>query len=170
MGKPAILELKIITGGNMSFFAQTSYNYNYNVTTTHGSSYMGVAVGTLLLIGLVLWIISVVALWKVFEKAGQKGWKSLIPFYNYWVLCEIAGRPGWWSLSVFVSIIPFVGWIVPLIVYILVALDIGKAFAKSTLFSVFGLIIFSFIGLLILGYGKDKYHKPQTPAHTAPAS
>jgi len=153
----------------MSFFAQTTYNYDYNVTTS-GSTYMGLAFGTILLLGLIVWVISVIALWKVFEKAGQKGWKALIPFYNYWVLCEIAGRPGWWSLSVFVSIIPFVGWIVPAIVYIVVALDIGKAFAKSTLFSVVGLIIFSFVGLLILGYGDDKYHKPHTPTHAAPAS
>ena len=54
-----------------------------------------------------------------------------------------------------------------------VALDIGKAFSKSTLFSILGLIIFSFIGLMILGFGSDKYkkpagaHKPETPTPAA---
>ncbi len=142
----------------MGFFAQS---YNYNVNTTD-STYWGLGLGTFLLFALVFWVVSVIALWKVFEKAGQEGWKALIPIYNFWVLCEIAGRPGWWSLSFLLSIIPIIGWIAPLIVYIIVALDIGKAFAKSTTFSVVALIIFSFIGLLILGFGDDKYHKPAT--------
>jgi hypothetical protein len=151
----------------MSFFAQTNdlYTYDYDNLTADETTFMGFALGTLFLGALIFWVISIIALWKVFEKAGQKGWKAIIPFYNYWVLCEIAGRPGWWSLSILLAIIPFVGWIVPLIVYIFVALDLGKAFGKSTVFSVIALIIFSFIGLIILGFGKDQYKKP--PAHTA---
>lgn len=153
----------------MSFFAQTSdlYTYDYNNLTAGESTFMGFAFGTLLLGFLIFWVVSIIALWKVFEKAGEKGWKAIIPLYNYWVLCQIAGRPGWWSLSVFLSIIPLVGWIAPLVVYIIVALDLGKAFAKSTLFSVVGLIIFSFVGLLILGFGDAKYKKP-TQAKAAP--
>lgn len=157
----------------MGFFAQNNSLYTYdvnNVNTLSGqeATFMGMAFGSLIVFALIFWVISVVALWKVFEKAGEKGWKALIPFYNYWVLCEIAGRPGWWALSIFASIIPYVGWIAAFVVYIIVALDIGKAFKKSTAFSVVALIIFSFIGLLILGFGKDKYHKPAThKSHTA---
>jgi hypothetical protein len=53
-----------------------------------------------------------------------------------------------------------------------VALDIGKAFSKTQLFSIVALIIFSFIGLLILGFGDAKYHKPggHKPATPAPAA
>lgn len=159
----------------MAFFAQAdsiyNYNYDYTVTTTEAGLF-GIAFGTILLFSLAFWVVSVVALWKVFEKAGEKGWKALIPVYNFWVLCEIAGRPGWWALSFLLAVIPFVGWIIPLIVWIIVALDIGKAFGKTTVFSVVALIIFSFIGLLILGFGDAKYHKPgsgKTPAPSAPA-
>lgn len=160
----------------MGLFAQADdiyTTYDVDSLTTTESTYLGMSLGMFFVVALILWVVSIVALWKVFEKAGEKGWKAIIPFYNYWVLCQIAGRPGWWSLSIFLSIIPFVGWIVPLIVYIVVALDIGKAFGKSTLFSVLGLIIFSFIGLIILGFGSDKYkkpsgtHKPATPTPAA---
>lgn len=34
--------------------------------------------------------------WKLFEKAGQEGWKSVIPFYNWYVHLQIIGRPIWW--------------------------------------------------------------------------
>lgn len=37
--------------------------------------------------------IMIVGLWKIFTKAGQKGWKSLIPIYNsYIVITKIARK------------------------------------------------------------------------------
>lgn len=43
-------------------------------------------------------IILIVAMWKVYEKAGKEGWKSIIPIYSYFVLTEIAGIEWWWFL------------------------------------------------------------------------
>ena len=37
------------------------------------------------LISLALLVLVIIAKWKVFEKAGQPGWKCLIPFYNIYV-------------------------------------------------------------------------------------
>lgn len=102
------------------------------------------------LVALVLWVLSIVALWKVFEKAGEPGWKALIPFYNWYVLFQIAGRNGWWFLALFV---PIVG----LIVSIMLAVDLAKHFGKSTTFGVVALWLFSLIGLFMLGYGDAKY-------------
>ena len=31
---------------------------------------------------LILAVVSIVSFWRIFEKAGDKGWKSLIPLYN----------------------------------------------------------------------------------------
>ena len=155
----------------MGFFGQTdlyNYNYDYTVTTTEAGLF-GLSLVALFILSLAFWVIVAVALWKVFEKAGEKGWKALIPVYNFWVLCEIAGRPGWWALSFLLAVIPFVGWIIPSVVWIIVALDLGKAFRKTTLFSVVALIIFSFIGLLILGFGDAKYHKPGSHKTAPPA-
>jgi len=42
---------------------------------------------------LVLAVIMIVGLWKIFNKAGEKGWKSLIPIYNsYIVVTKIARK------------------------------------------------------------------------------
>ena len=35
-------------------------------------------------------VLSVVALWKLFEKSGEQGWKAIIPFYNTYIKCKLA--------------------------------------------------------------------------------
>ncbi|MCD7962981.1 MAG: DUF5684 domain-containing protein [Rikenellaceae bacterium] len=44
----------------------------------------------------IIWFVVVVILvisnWKLFEKAGEKGWKALIPFYNFYIFIKISGR------------------------------------------------------------------------------
>ena len=35
-------------------------------------------------------VFAIIAQWKLFEKAGEEGWKSIIPFYNSIKLSEIA--------------------------------------------------------------------------------
>lgn len=152
----------------MWFLAQTEdvVNTSLEFTTTSDTASAGIFAGVMLvwfLVVLALFVVQVVALWKIFVKAGQEGWKSLIPIYNYWVLCEIVGKPGWWalvSLLMFIPFINFIAWIPALIIGIIVLLELGKAFGKDTVWSIFLLIIFSLIGLLILGFGDAKYTKP----------
>lgn len=138
--------------------AETSFDsYDYATTTELSGAQaagLGAFFGAYFLFMLVFLVIMLVAMWKIFEKAGRPGWKALIPIYNYYIMLEIVGRPGWWLLLLFV---PFVN----LIVGILIMLDLAKAFGKDTLFAILGLIIFSPVGTLILGFGKDKYHGPQ---------
>ena len=38
--------------------------------------------------------LTIVSLWHCFKKAGEKGWKALIPFYNYYTLYKISGMKG----------------------------------------------------------------------------
>ena len=138
----------------LSQLAQTTYYYT---TTTNISAGAGIAAGTLLVIWLIaiaFAVIEIIALWKIFEKAGEAGWKAIIPFYNIWVLLEIAGKPGWWML---LSFIPFFGSLIFLILYIMAMLELAKRFNKSVAFAIFGLIIFRIIGDLILGFGDAKY-------------
>lgn len=54
------------------------------------SSFM--AAGVLLFIWYVLLII---ANWRIFTKAGEPGWKSLIPIYNYYILLKICKMRNW---------------------------------------------------------------------------
>lgn len=47
----------------------------------------------------VLLVVLLIGKWKFFKKAGQEGWKAIIPFYSDYVLaCDIAGLKWWWFL------------------------------------------------------------------------
>lgn len=50
---------------------------------------MGGIIGIVLVIGIALWILLVVGHWKMFTKAGEKGWKALIPFYSDYTLFKL---------------------------------------------------------------------------------
>jgi len=45
-------------------------------------------------------VILIIASWKLFKKAGKKGWEALVPFYNNYVLVEISGLNWWWFLLI----------------------------------------------------------------------
>jgi len=50
-------------------------------------------------------ITAFVGYYRLFEKAGEAGWKALIPFYNVYVHLKIVGRPGWWVVYMFIPIV-----------------------------------------------------------------
>ena len=41
-------------------------------------------------------VLQIIAAWKIFEKAGEKGWKCLIPIYNIYIAFKILGIKDWW--------------------------------------------------------------------------
>lgn len=100
-------------------------------------------------VALLILILVIVSFWKVFEKAGQPGWASLIPIYNMIVMIQIAKRPLWWFLLL---LIPLVGVVIGFIIMI----DIAKSFGKGTLFGM-GLAILSPIFFPILAFGDAEY-------------
>jgi hypothetical protein len=111
----------------------------------------GVAFGsTAMLFWLAVGAITILGGWRVFEKAGQPGWAIVVPIYNVYVMLKVAGRPGWWLI---LYLIPLVN----LIVVIVVAIDIAKAFGQSTAFGFFLLFLLCGIGYLILGFGDYEY-------------
>ena len=116
-----------------------------------------------LILGLILAVPTIIAVWKVFAKAGQPGWAIFVPIYGTIVHMRIAGKPWWWLLLFF---IPFVN----IVIYFMVSVAVAKRFGKGTLFGIFFLGIFSFVGYLILGFGSATYSNvsnttlPQQPA------
>ena len=48
-----------------------------------------------LVFALIFYVLMVIASWKIFEKAGEKPWKSLIPVYNVYILYKIVGMKNW---------------------------------------------------------------------------
>jgi hypothetical protein len=104
------------------------------------------------IIGLLVALLMIVAMWKVFAKAGQPGWASIIPIYNLYIWCKIVGRPGWW---VILMLIPFVN----IIVGIVLCIDMAKSFGKGVGFGI-GLVFLGIIFLPILGFGSPQYQGP----------
>lgn len=118
---------------------------------TYGAA-EGVAMGGgILILELALIIIIVIAMWKLFTKAGQPGWAAIIPFYNTAVMCDIGGKPMWWVLLMF---IPFVNIVISILVVIGVAKNFGRGVG-----TILGLIFLPIIFLLILGFGSAEYNK-----------
>ena len=94
-------------------------------------------------------LLIVIGLWKVFVKAGKPGWASIVPIYNVIVLLEIAGKPLWWFI---LMLIPFVNFIVAIIVLIAVARNFGKGVGFAL-----GMVFLPFIFIPMLGFGDAKY-------------
>ena len=116
-----------------------------------------------IIFGLLVALLLIVAMWKVFTKAGQPGWASIIPIYNLYVWCKIVGRPWWWIL---LMLIPFVNFIV----CIILCIDLAKSFGKGVGFGI-GLALLGIIFFPILGFGSAQYQGPSagglTPAPQA---
>jgi hypothetical protein len=123
---------------------------DYSTTTSVNTGALGAVLVIYWIVILAIAIFFIAGLWKTFAKAGKPGWAAIVPIYNIIVMLEVIGRPVWWILLYF---IPFVN----LIVYIIVSLDMAKAFGKSAAFGIFGLWLFSPIGYLMLGFGSAKY-------------
>lgn len=116
----------------------------------YSSSSQGQAPGPLFWIFyLAFTILMIAAWWKIFTKAGQPGWACIIPIYNLYVWCKIVGRPWWWIL---LMLIPFVNFIILIILII----DLAKSFGKGVGFGI-GLLLLAVIFFPILGFGSAQY-------------
>ena len=103
-------------------------------------------------VSLLIFLAVVAGMWQVFVKAGEAGWKAIIPIYNIWVLLEIIGRPGWWIILFFIPFVNFIIWII-------VSLDLAKSFDHGVGFTI-GLLILPWLFYIILGWGESQYYGP----------
>ena len=70
-----------------------------NNLTTGQAAVVGGVFGTVLTISLIISVLLIIAGWKIFEKAGEKGWKILIPIYDLYILFKICGLKNWfWAM------------------------------------------------------------------------
>jgi len=87
--------------------------------------------------------------WMVFEKAGRKGWETLVPFYNLYIFLKIIKKPMWWYLLL---IFPFIN----VFMYMLMLVELAKCFSKFKLWEQFAAVVFPFIYLPYLGISQDE--------------
>jgi hypothetical protein len=91
----------------------------------------------------------IVGMWKLFVKAGQPGWASIIPLYNTVTMFRITGRSAWWILGL---LVPFLN----IFVAIRLVFDLARVFGRSVGFG-FGLLFLFPIFVMILAFGDAVY-------------
>ena len=97
-----------------------------------------------------VYVLLVVASWKIFSKAGRPGILAIIPIVNLIVLIRIVGYSGW---LVLLYLIP----IANLIFTIVMAVKLGERFGRGLIFSLLWLWLFPIIGYFVLGFGRSRY-------------
>ena|GEM_PF-517838 len=125
----------------------TSYGYYDNTVDVLG---LVLAIwGIVAVMMIIIYIPWVIGAWKIFEKAGEKGWKALIPIYNIVIFLQIAGLSPWWVLGTFVN---------PLNIFVSFYRNIKLAekFNKGVGYGVL-MAFFEPIMYLVLGFGSAEY-------------
>jgi hypothetical protein len=106
----------------------------------------------LVLIYAAIVVFYIITMWKVYEKAGQPGWASIIPFYSTYILFKIGGKPGWWLVFMLLGPL-FLIW------YIWGINMVSKSFGKDEGYTI-GLLLLGIIFWPILGFGDARYIGP----------
>lgn len=117
----------------------------------------------------------IIGCFKIFEKANEKGWKSLIPVYNIYLLYKIFWKTKYFILLLIISFVCTVPTyfiynqeLYELLIFILMlnllfhqiilSIRISRSFGKNIFWSL-GIIFFPYIFIIILGFNKSKYIK-----------
>lgn len=150
----------------------------YQTTTSMSAAEAAVFGSVFLVFGsimLILVIVMIVAMWKIFAKAGEPGWKAIVPIYNSWVFLKLGNQAGWWAL---VALIPLVN-IVAVVFLAIAAYNIGLKLGKQGWWVILYILV-PFIWALILAFDSSKWQgnapgvianpvgdQPSTPLETA---
>lgn len=132
------------------------------------------SLGTIFILVIGWYVLQVVAYWQIFEKAGEPGWKAIIPLYNTYTQYKFTWDTNFFWFVLFGSLIggllnSFDGMISALgslillgvsVVNIIALNKLAKAFGHGTGFTI-GLVFLNPIFKLILGFSGDEYIGPQ---------
>jgi hypothetical protein len=146
-----------------------TYGYgNYNLPSnfnTLGGFWATVAAlaGIIIVICLIVFVLDVLGRWKMFEKAGENGWKAIIPFYNEYIQCKLTGVNVVWFwiilaglLISWVPVLNIIYTIVTVYYRVLLCVSTAKSYNQDPAFGV-GIFFLPQIFYLILGLGSAKY-------------
>lgn len=125
------------------------YDFDYGTATAVVAAGFAGTMLVWLLFALAAGVLLIIAQWRIFSKAGEPGWASLIPIYNTYILYKITWGDG---LRFLLLLIP----IYNIVLAIQTNIRLARAFGKSDGFAV-GLIFLPNIFQLILGFGEAQY-------------
>ena len=124
-----------------------------------------------IVISLAIFVLLIIAQWMILVKAGEGGWKILIPFYGTYTMYKICWKTMWfWILlaggivcGILTAVAPDVGGILSIIFLVFAAVieiihtcKLSKAFGHGGGYAV-GLIFLPEIFYPIIGFGKSQY-------------
>ena len=96
--------------------------------------------------------------WKLFEKAGYKGFYSIIPYYNLFILSKIINcTQWWWYLLLF---LPYINFFTMMLMFI----DLAKSFGRFKIWEVVCAAIIPYIFFPIVNHQESKYSDPRVIA------
>lgn len=127
----------------------------YQTTTTLSTGEASMFGGAMMFIvglSLLFAIVAIVGMWKLFTKAGEAGWKAIIPVYNSWIFLRLGNQAGWWSL---VALIPFVG-LISIVFMIIAAYNIGQKLGKESWWVAL-YILLPIVWILVLAFDSSKW-------------
>ncbi len=124
-----------------------------DLTTSGSSDAASGGIGIVVWLILLAWIVvSFAALWKIFVKMGEPGWKGIIPIYSQYIIFTKAGKPAWWVILLFVPCVNYVAlWFL--------ADSLGDLFGKGVGYKI-ALFLLAPIMYLVLAFSGDEYVGP----------
>ena len=97
--------------------------------------------------------------WKLFEKAGYKGFYSVIPYYNLFILSKIVNcTQWWWYLLLF---LPYINFFTMMLMFI----DLAKSFGRFKIWEIVCAAVVPFIFFPIVNHQGSKYSDPRVTAY-----
>jgi hypothetical protein len=134
------------------------YDYGYDdYSSSYSSAGAGLAIGVILLIWLFtilgVYLLTAIPMYKIFKKAGKKGWEAFVPIYNLVVELQIVNINPIWILLV---LVPGVGSLCMTAINIFAAIRLCKGFGKDTGFIV-GYVLLTLIFQFILAFDSSTW-------------
>jgi hypothetical protein len=130
------------------------YNYIFDYLDIAADAFLAFAgfIGFIYIITILLVrIFLIICQWKIFVKANQPGWYSLIPILNIITLMQISKTPID-AKNIICLFIPIASLIIMAIIYT----DLAKSFGKDPMFGI-GLLFLPMIFFPILAFDSSTY-------------
>lgn len=140
---------------------------------------------TYCVVAIILYVLLVIGLYKMFVKAGEPGWKAIIPIYNTYIMFKISWKTSMFWIYFFtvlvgtvlgqvvsvmsvaspaettgliLAIIAFILLIIAVVVNVIMCHRLSKSYGHGVGYTL-GLIFLNLIFILILGLGSSQYKK-----------
>lgn len=132
---------------NSSFYTDVDYSSSSGAAGLTGA--IAAFIGVVWIIAMGMYVLQIIAMWKIFTKANKPGWASIVPVYNIYTLLQIAEVPTWYLLLL---IIPVANICATFKMYI----ELAHKFGKDTGFGI-GLVLLNPVFILVLAFGNATY-------------